>query len=143
MSRHILRTNYGDGGHRSRPDRPVDRTFTLDEARRVLADVRPQLDELVVVRADLASGAHAHNAGEDVPIPDIKALEARMGELLDGVKARGIEVKGYAPLLLDFPMEVGDRTVLLCWLEGDDDIDWYHELELGFMGRRPISGLGL
>lgn len=51
------------------------------------------------------------------------------------------QVKGYAPLLLDFPMEVGDRTVPLCWLEGDDDIDWYHELELGCMGRRPIRDL--
>ena len=119
----------------------MDRTFTLDEARRELADVRPDLDELVTVRADLATSAHAHNTGEDVPIPDIKALEARMGDLLDGIRSRGIELKGYAPLLLDFPMEISDRTVLLCWLEGDDDIDWYHELELGFMGRRPLADL--
>ena len=119
----------------------MDRTFSLAEARTVLADMRPALDELIEVRADLATRAHRHNRGETVPIPDIKALEARMGELLDGVRARGVQVKGYAPLLLDFPMEVGDGTVLLCWLEGDDDIAWFHEPELGFMGRRPLADL--
>ena len=119
----------------------MDRTFSLEEARRTLDQLRPALDEVVEVRADLATKAHAHNQGDDVPIPEIKALEARMGELLDGCRARGVEVKGYAPLLLDFPMQVGDRTVLLCWLEGDAGLDWYHEVATGFMGRRPLSRL--
>ena len=119
----------------------MDRTFTLDEARDVLSNVRPELDRLVEVRADLAISAHAHNAGEDVSIPDIKAAEAAMGEILDGVKAQGVQVKGYAPLLLDFPMEVDGRTILLCWLEGEDVLDWYHETETGFMGRRPLASL--
>ncbi len=119
----------------------MDRTFTLAQARTTLAEMRGALDELVEVRADLATKAHAHNAGEDVSIPDIKALEARMGELLDGCRARGVEVKGYAPLLLDFPMEVDGRVVLLCWLEGEDELGWYHELDTGFMGRRPLDQL--
>lgn len=119
----------------------MDRTFTLDEARTVLDEMRDALDELVTVRADLATMAHEHNEGAAVAIPDIKALEARMGELLDGCRARGVQVKGYAPLLLDFPMEVGDRTVLLCWLEGEDGLDWYHETATGFMGRRPLDQL--
>jgi hypothetical protein len=33
--------------------------------------------------------------------------------------------------------------VLFCWLEGDRDLRWYHEVELGFAGRRPLSHLGL
>lgn len=119
----------------------MDRTFTLDEARTVLGDMRPALDELVEVRAELATRAHEHNRGAQVSIADIKALEARMGELLDGCRARGVQVKGYAPLLLDFPMEVGNRTVLLCWLEGEDELGWYHETATGFMGRRPLQDL--
>lgn len=119
----------------------MEPTFSLEQARTVLDAMQGSLDELVQVRADLATKAHAHNAGADVPIPDIKALEARMGELLDGIRARGVQVKGYAPLLLDFPMEVGDRVVLLCWLEGEDRLGWYHELETGFMGRRRLDQL--
>ncbi len=119
----------------------MDRTFTIEEARQLLGEMRPAMDELVEVRADLATKAHAHNEGQDVPIPDIKALEARMGELLDGCRARGVQVKGYAPLLLDFPAEVGDRTVLLCWLEGEPELAWWHETATGFMGRRPLKQL--
>ena len=119
----------------------MDPTFTLETARTTLDEMRGSLDELVEVRAELATRAHAHNAGADVSIPDIKALEARMGELLDGVRARGVQVKGYAPILLDFPMEVDGRVVLLCWLEGEAHLGWYHELETGFMGRRPLDQL--
>jgi arsenite methyltransferase len=28
--------------------------------------------------------------------------------------------------------------VLLCWLEGDPKLSWYHRLDLGFAGRRPL-----
>lgn len=119
----------------------MEHTFTLDEARQVLAEIREPLDEVVEIRAELASRAHAHNSGQTQSIPDLKALEARMGELLDSVRARGVEVKGYAPLLLDFPMEHEDRTILLCWLEGEDQLAWFHETELGFMGRRRLDDL--
>lgn len=119
----------------------MDRTFRLEEARQTLEQLRPALDELVAVRAELATKAHAHSRGEEVAIPDIKALEARMGELLDGCRARGVELKGYAPLLLDFPVEVAGRTVLVCWLEGEHELDWWHETATGFMGRRRLAEL--
>jgi hypothetical protein len=28
--------------------------------------------------------------------------------------------------------------VLLCWLEGDRSLGWYHRLDLGFAGRRRL-----
>ena len=47
-------------------------------------------------------------------------------------------MKGFAPLLLDFPGERDGEPVLWCWLEGDDDIGWYHRLDTGFAGRRRV-----
>jgi hypothetical protein len=29
-----------------------------------------------------------------------------------------------------------------CWLEGDEDIDWYHREDCGFAGRRRVPPLG-
>jgi hypothetical protein len=29
--------------------------------------------------------------------------------------------------------------VLLCWLEGDRELAWYHRLDTGFAGRRPLA----
>jgi hypothetical protein len=44
-----------------------------------------------------------------------------------------------APLLVDFPGALDDGTpVLLCWLEGEPALDWYHRLDLGYAGRRRL-----
>ena len=71
----------------------------------------------------------------------MKGLEARLGDQLDWFTSRGVQVKGYAPLLLDWPMPWGDRVLLLCWLENEPELAWYHDAELGFLGRRPLTDL--
>jgi hypothetical protein len=41
-------------------------------------------------------------------------------------------------LLLDFPSTLDGVPVLLCWLEGDQALEWYHRTDLGFLGRRRL-----
>jgi hypothetical protein len=118
--------------------------FTLAEARQSLAILRPRLDELIELRADLAelradladSGTSALGA-----VADAKSLDARIHASLEFVHERGVHIKGLAPVLLDFPGEQDGRPVLWCWLEGDPDVDWYHRLDCGFAGRRRVSVL--
>lgn len=115
--------------------------FTLEDARRELAGLRPALNELISLRADLAELQADLAEGGGSPlggIAEAKALEARLYAALERIAARGVEVKGYAPVLLDFPGERDGRSVLWCWLEGDQDVDWYHRTECGFPGRRPV-----
>lgn len=120
----------------------AQRWFSLDEAHRLVEAVVPEIDELVRVRAALTAGAHARRSGDDdVALADLKGWEARLAEILDGFAARGIHVKGWAPVLLDVPARVGDRDVLLCLLEGDRELAWFHDAEHGFAGRRPLREL--
>ena len=119
--------------------RPRLRRFTVEEARALIPAVREHADALIEVRAELTVRAHAHQQGGGGGIPEIKALEARMGQVLDWFPEQGIQVKGYAPLLLDFPSELAGEDVLLCWLEGDESLEWFHHVEHGFMGRRRID----
>jgi hypothetical protein len=121
----------------------VERFFTIAEAEALLAEALPIAADIIAVRADLVEGAQAVQAGERTRLPAVKALEARLSELLDWFGERAIQVKGYAPLLIDFPMQVGDRVVLLCWLENEPALAWYHDLEHGFLGRRPLAQLDL
>lgn len=116
------------------------RHFEIVEARRLLPTVRGIEAELVPVRAELAVLLAEQAAGSG-HVADIKGLEARMSELLDVLTDMGIEIKGYAPLLVDFPHQHAGRDLLLCWLEGEDELAWYHDAAHGFMGRRPISEL--
>jgi hypothetical protein len=116
--------------------------FTLEEARAELAALRPVLDELVAVRADAAELAVSLAPGaEQSPLgglPELKGAQARLDDLMTQVQQSGAQLKGFAPLLVDFPADLDGVPVLLCWLEGDLELVWYHRLEVGFAGRRPI-----
>jgi hypothetical protein len=116
--------------------------FTVAEARTQLDALRPTLTELIAVRADATElAASLAPGGSPTPLgalPELKAAQARLDELMTIVQQTGVELKGFAPLLLDFPADLDGVPVLLCWLEGDDGLDWYHRLDLGFAGRRPL-----
>jgi hypothetical protein len=40
--------------------------------------------------------------------------------------------------LVDFPAIREGREVYLCWIEGEEEIGWWHDLEAGFAGREPL-----
>jgi arsenite methyltransferase len=116
--------------------------FTLAEARTELAGLRSVLNELVVVRADAAELATDLAAAGQVTRlggrAEWKAAEARLDELMTEVQQTGGELKNLAPLLVDFPADLHGVPVLLCWLEGEPDLTWYHRRDVGFAGRRRL-----
>jgi hypothetical protein len=115
--------------------------YTVDSAREALAALLPTLDQIVALRADTAELAAAVTSGAVTTLggtPEFKAAQARLDELITALQQHDIQVKGLAPLLLDFPSEFEGVPVLLCWLEGDRELRWYHRTDLGFAGRRPI-----
>lgn len=116
--------------------------FTLDSAAALMPEVRRRADEFVTWRADLTELAATLNDGDRSKlggIADAKALEARVHEHLEWFTANGIEVKGLAPLTLDFPSIIGGQAALLCWLENEPEIAWWHSADHGFAGRRRLS----
>lgn len=125
--------------------------FTVAEAQAELAALLPLLDEIVAVRANAAELAEALASGRPATAgtaddaaslggrPELKAAEARLDELMTAVQRTGAHLRGFAPLLLDFPAELDGVDVLLCWLEGERTLQWYHRDGIGFAGRRPLS----
>jgi hypothetical protein len=117
--------------------------FEVDEARDELARLLPVLDEIVALRADAAEVRAALDGGPATALgglPELKAAHARLDDLMAQVQATGAELKGFAPLLVDFASEIDGVPVLLCWLEGDRALGWYHRTDLGFTGRRRLPG---
>jgi hypothetical protein len=121
----------------------VDRWFSVDEARALMPQVHAQATIIIDTRAELAYRMERLTEGDKSQRPEVKALEARLSEALEWFSDQHIQVKGYAPLLIDFPMHYGERTVLLCWLENEPELAWYHDANHGFLGRRPIAELGI
>ena len=120
-----------------------ERVFSLEEARALMPEVHRRAAQLVSDRADLAELAlELRVTGRSARggVAEAKGLEARVDELLAWFPAQGIEVKGVAPLLIDFPAVLDGASVRLCWLEGEDELGWYHRTEVGFLGRRRLPG---
>jgi hypothetical protein len=122
-------------------DDPMSRQFSYAEAAALMPQVREVAADIVETRAELAELSSVLNGGDESPlggVAEAKALEARLHELLSWFPANGIEVKGAAPIIIDFPSALLGTDVLLCWLEGEAELGWYHRPDLGFLGRRRL-----
>jgi len=78
--------------------------------------------------------------------PEVKRLKAdlrrRMRHYAQGwakVRQLGGVVKDPQIGLVDFYGRVEGRVVWLCWRYGEDSLGFFHELDSGFRGRRPLS----
>lgn len=120
----------------------VDRRLSLTEARAFLPELLAAARQVLAVRADavelgidLASGAPSNLGG----LPELKGLQARLHSALDWFGEQGVQLRGWAPLLVDVPGEHDGQPVSWCWLEGEAELTWYHREDCGFAARRPVG----
>ena len=67
-----------------------------------------------------------------------KALEETKATLAE-IDEIGVQVKDLEQGLLDFPSVMDGETVLLCWRLGEKEIGFWHSVEDGFAGRKPLD----
>ena len=105
------------------------RHWTLDEATAALPDVRTKVQRL---RQLLSARPTANGQGT--------RLDADIAALVAELDADGIIVRDPERGLIDFPARsASGETYLLCWLDGEDAIEWWHWPDAGFAGRTPIT----
>ena len=63
---------------------------------------------------------------------------SQMQRIIEEVHALGCQIKHIETGLVDFPARIGGQEVLLCWKLGEPAVRYYHGLEDGYAGRRPI-----
>ncbi len=51
----------------------------------------------------------------------------------------GAMIKDIDQGLLDFPSKRFDEEIWLCWKEGETEIKFWHEIDSGFNGRKPVT----
>ena len=129
------------------------RHFTPEEANAELEQVRPLVEELVARRREHVAAlerqegleAKIRGNGGGMPPAELAAAAAEVEELarglashVDEITALGVQVKDLDEGLVDFPALRRGETVLLCWRLGEDEIAYWHLVEDGFAGRRPL-----
>ncbi len=58
---------------------------------------------------------------------------------VEDLENTGVVLKSLEEGLLDFPSKRFEEEVWLCWKEGEKEIKFWHEKDVGFMGRKPLS----
>jgi hypothetical protein len=131
-----------------------DANAALPELGGILETLAEQRAELVRIRDDVLARhpeIEDEAAGGDtrVAADDIRLARLRMQGLVDQmaagvarIEAQSITLRDISEGLVDFPALVNGRQVWLCWKRGEGDIAFWHDLESGFAGRRPLSELG-
>ena len=57
------------------------------------------------------------------------------------IDAWDVTLRDISTGLVDFPALASGRPIWLCWKLGEDDIAYWHELEAGIAGRKPLIEL--
>jgi hypothetical protein len=64
---------------------------------------------------------------------------AALKDALEQVEETGAQVKDLDIGLIDFLSRFQDRDVCLCWKLGESGIHFWHGVEEGFKGRKPVD----
>jgi hypothetical protein len=131
------------------------RLFTHQQANEALASVRPRVERLVEARRRLVelagrlervrtkvtgNGGGLHPARVRELGDSLAEAATHVDELVDELGSLGVQVKDLDRGLIDFPAKhPGDGSiVLLCWHLGEDEVAFWHGVEEGFAGRKPL-----
>jgi hypothetical protein len=130
------------------------RTFTVREANAALPLVRAIAGDLVALARDvierrqrLLSLSRCGTRDNRDPYQEELAqseeeLERDTQRVLEYVKELrdlGAEPKSVTEGLVDFPALLDGRSVCLCWRLGEPEVRFWHDLDAGFRGRRPVA----
>jgi hypothetical protein len=123
-------------------DEPEQR-FTPGQANAELAELRERLPRLrdarraVIRSSERITEAVATDGGGVAGSDWFEAQRILRAEVIY-LAERGILLRDPEMGLVDFPGEVDDRQVFLCWRLGEDEVAWYHEQHAGFSSRKPL-----
>ena len=131
----------------------MERIFTLEEANEALVELRPIVERIVAHRRELTAAQRkqtelvvriAGNGGDMQPsdlreaVAAIEREAAAIAECAERITEAGAQIKSLEEGLLDFPARRGEEEVLLCWKLGEDEIRYWHGVDEGFAGRKPL-----
>ncbi|PYT26041.1 MAG: hypothetical protein DMG57_23010 [Acidobacteria bacterium] len=133
----------------------MPRRFTLREAESLLPEIEKSIRDAVSLKSQMDEvQSKLQSITQRVImmggiLVDREAIYAqrllhdrnaeRLKTTLESVQESGCIVKDLDIGLIDFPTLFRDREVYLCWKMGEPGIHFWHGVDEGFAGRKPID----
>ena len=111
---------------------PIEAKNTLPLVKKIVKDILETSREMRLLAEDI--GRDVEEDGR------IKKMAANIDTFMRELEEIGCFFKdwNFNIGLVDFPGLIDGEEVYLCWKSDEDDIQYYHRLEEGFSGRKPI-----
>ena len=124
-----------------------EKLFTLAEARAALPRVRKLVEammesrkRIVVLQPELWPAIEAAAGNGGVPVAgELIRWSEQLRASFQELTAMGIHVQDVGRGLIDFPALRDGHEIYLCWMHPEPEIGWWHEMDAGFAGRRPLE----
>lgn len=127
--------------------------FTIEEANQLIPSIKEELTELKRLQSDFEAqlknlnrikamkNEHVQTQTESIfkMESQLEFLEMQAQLHVTNIQNAGAQLKGVDPGLIDFPSVKDDKDILLCWKEGEQEINHYHSWQDGFQGRKPLD----
>jgi hypothetical protein len=131
------------------------RVFTVEEVNAMIPTLSALVEQQMARHAQIADRMSEliSLTGENPPTlvdrpregPDVIALKAQLrgmvqqyADVWNHVQELGGVVKDPQGGTVDFYANLDGKTVWLCWRYGEQSVAYYHELDAGYAGRRPL-----
>ena len=127
--------------------------YDLSAANARVVEIRPLLEALLADRDAIADAQRElerlrGSNGSDANRAELEQYQEKMATTIRRMEAAvhqidtwGITLRDIGTGLVDFPALASGRPIWLCWKLGEDDIAWWHDIDTGIAGRRPLIEL--
>ena len=121
--------------------------FTLEEANSLVPWLEEKFRRQELIRQEYITVQErlselAKDSGSDDETAKITAnaeiFARQIEEGVEDILDRGVIVRDVATGLVDFPSQREGREIYLCWICGEERIDFWHETNRGFSHRQRL-----
>jgi hypothetical protein len=99
--------------------------------------LRARIDELSVTDPSIMHSEMNEIVGR---YPELRSFATNMAEAAAQIESFGCILKDIDLGLVDFPYDMGEDVVFLCWQFGESRVVAWHTVDSGFANRQPLPG---
>lgn len=122
--------------------------FSLEEANRTIPYVSRIVQDIVseyerwrdcIYRYEVIAANSSSETDEQARLrEEVDQVAQRINRHIEELSSVGCVFKGFESGLVDFHSKLDDREICLCWKLGEPEIQYWHEVDAGFAGRKEL-----